>query len=145
MGKYRHHQLFPKLKHIQAFRFPHVCLHCRKSFKYPATTEERCCPQCRAALVMLSRKFSAPPARDAAQWAKIRFLIGHGFRFYSVYEPACGGMKAVRYPATLAEARDFVQKHAAQKVKQAAATAPGCSPDSQAAGNCTPGARARDA
>lgn len=123
MGKFRHHQLFPKVKSVQAFRFPFVCLACRKSFKYPVATTERFCPQCRTSLVMLSRKFSAPRSHDAAQWEKIRFLIEHGFRFYSVYEPSCGGMTAVRYPATLAEAKHFVQKFSPQKTKQSQVTA----------------------
>lgn len=109
MGKFRHHQYFSKPKQIQAFRFPFVCLSCRKSFKYPAATDGRYCPQCRSTMVMLSRKFSAPRSKDKAQWEKVRFLIEHGFRFYAVYEPLCGGMNTVRYPATLDEAKKFVQ------------------------------------
>lgn len=67
---------------------------------------------------MLSRKFAAPRSKELAQWEKIRYLIDHGFRFYPVFEPSCGGMKTVRYPATLAEAKDFVQRFAPQKARQ---------------------------
>jgi len=118
MGKFRSHQYFAKSKDIQAFRFPFVCLACRKSFKYPVKTSERRCPQCGGGMVMLSRKFSAPRSKDMSQWEKIRFLVEHGFRFYPVYEPSCGGMLSVRYPATLSEAKTFVQRFSAQKVKQ---------------------------
>ncbi len=60
---------------------------------------------------MLSRKFSAPRSNDFAQWEKVRFLVEHGFRFYSVYETtASGGKRVVSYPATLTEAHEFVRK-----------------------------------
>ena len=115
MKNFRSHQYFAKSKDVQAFRFPFACLACRKSFKYPVTTSERHCPQCGGVMVMLSRKFSAPRCKDLVQWEKVRFLIEHGFRFYSVYEPSCEGMIAVRYPATLAEAKTFVQRFSPQK------------------------------
>lgn len=69
-------------------------------------------------MVMLSRKFSAPRCKDLGQWEKVRFLIEHGFRFYPAYELSCGGMLAVRYPATLAEAKTFVHRFAPQKPEQ---------------------------
>lgn len=69
-------------------------------------------------MVMLSRKFSAPQCKDVNQWDKVRFLVEHGFRFYPVYEPFSGGVIAVRYPTTLAEAKVFVQRFAPQKAKQ---------------------------
>jgi hypothetical protein len=64
---------------------------------------------------MLSRKFSAPRAADVAQWKKVQFLVENGFRFYSVYKVGeSGGKQAVRYPATLEEARSFVVTFADQ-------------------------------
>lgn len=58
---------------------------------------------------MLSRKFSAPKSADIAQWKKVQFLVEHGFRFYSVYRDVeSGGKQSVRYPTTLAAAKDFV-------------------------------------
>ena len=109
MGKFQHHSRFPKQKHVQAFRFPFVCFGCRKSFKLPVSTGSRLCPQCRRPMEMLSRKFSAPKSADIAQWKKVQFLVEHGFRFYSVYRDVeSGGKQSVRYPTTLAEAKDFV-------------------------------------
>lgn len=68
---------------------------------------------------MLSRKFSAPDSKDLAQWAKVKFLIEHGFRFYSVYEPhQGGGMIRVDYPKTLSEAEDFVVRFSAESKRQ---------------------------
>lgn len=120
MKKFRHHAYFAKPKVVQAYRFPFVCLSCRKSFKFPAALRERHCPQCAGPMVMLSRKFSAPKCKDLAQWAKVRFLIGHGFRFYPVFDPCAGGMLTARYPDTLAQARWFVQRFASQPVRQCA-------------------------
>jgi hypothetical protein len=57
----------------------------------------------------LSRKFKPPKARDAQQWAKVRFLVEHGFSFYSVYERTEFGEIKVPYPKTLEEAREFVK------------------------------------
>jgi len=109
MQKFRNHKHFPKAKAEQAFRFPFVCFGCRKSFKLPVSKAPRICPQCRQPMEMLSRKFSAPRAADLMQWRKVQYLVEHGFRFYSVYQPlVTGGMQRVRYPATLAEAREFV-------------------------------------
>jgi hypothetical protein len=112
MNRFRHHTHFPKAKTEQAFRFPFVCFGCRKSFKLPASKTARVCPQCRQPMEMLSRKFSAPRSADLMQWRKVQYLVEHGFRFYSVYEPlATGGMQRVRYPASLSEAKEFVTLH----------------------------------
>lgn len=120
MKKFRHHEYFAKPKVVQAYRFPFVCLSCRKSFKFPAALRERHCPQCAGPMVMLSRKFSAPQCKNLAQWAKVRFLIEHGFRFYPVFDPCSGGMLAAKYPDTLKQARWFVQRYAAQRARQCA-------------------------
>jgi len=109
MGNFQHHSRFPKQKHVTAYRFPFVCFDCRKSFKLPVSTGTRLCPQCRRPMEMLSRKFSTPRSADLVQWKKVQFLVEHGFRFYSVYRVVeSGGKQSVRYPATLAEAKDFV-------------------------------------
>lgn len=59
---------------------------------------------------MLSRKFSAPKAKDIPQWKKVQYLVEHGFRFQSVREAESGQL--VKYPATLEEAKAFVQRFA---------------------------------
>lgn len=109
---FKHHSYFPKAKAVQTYRFPYVCFACRKSFKYPAQGFVRYCPQCRAPMEMLSRKFSAPKQKDRAQWQKVEYLVKHGFRFHAVFEPAeGGGHRRVPYPKTLEEAKVFVQKY----------------------------------
>jgi hypothetical protein len=60
---------------------------------------------------MLSRKFSAPKSKDVAQWQKVQFLVAHGFRFQPAYRIG-GDSQTAQYPATLEEARTFVQTHA---------------------------------
>lgn len=64
-------------------------------------------------MVMLSRKFAAPKSKDIAQWEKVKFLVDHGFRFYSLFDPSAGGER-VPYPKTLSEARDFVARYGHQ-------------------------------
>ncbi|MES3024533.1 MAG: hypothetical protein V4857_23440 [Pseudomonadota bacterium] len=119
MEKFRNHSHFAKPAPVKAYRFPFVCVGCRKSFKYPSSLQVKHCPQCKEPMVMLGRKFSAPKSKDLAQWAKVKFLVEHGFRFYAVYEPShWGGMRVVEYPKTLAEAQQFVVKHAAAVANQ---------------------------
>ena len=61
---------------------------------------------------MLSRKFSAPAAKDKQQWQKVQYLVEHGFKFYPVYEATpSGGQQRVKYPETLHEAKEFVARH----------------------------------
>ena len=122
MATFKHHSHFTKKKAEQQFRFPFVCFACRKSFKYPACTAKRTCPQCRGPLEMLSRKFAAPKSKDIAQWQKVKYLVEHGFRFYSVYQPVeGGGQTPVRYPTSLREAESFVQAFQEQVGRQNAA------------------------
>lgn len=50
-----------------------------------------------------------PKSAGVAQWEKVQFLVEHGFRFYPVYTRVESGVKyLVRYPMTLAEAKNFV-------------------------------------
>jgi hypothetical protein len=115
MSKFKHHSAFPKLKHVQGFRFPHVCFKCRKSFKYPVQVAPRICPQCHGVLTRLSRKFSAPKSSDKAQWEKVRYLVENGFLFYPVQERiAPNASKRAAYPKTLSEAKEFVVRFKSQ-------------------------------
>ena len=109
MAAFKHHSFFTDPRKAETYLFPHVCLACRKSFKKPLSLTRRRCSECKAELIQLSRKFKAPKSRDTQQWAKVRFLVEHGFSFYSVYERTALGEIRVQYPRTLEEAREFVK------------------------------------
>ena len=110
MTKFRHHSYFAKPRQEQQRLFPHVCFSCRKSFKKPVRALPRHCPQCHGPMVMLNRKFSAPKMTNIDQWRKVEYLVTHGFRFQSIHEQPSGLI--VPYPATLADAKLFVEQHA---------------------------------
>src|SRR5258708_35995303 len=88
----------------KGYLFPFACFECRRSFKRQPDLETRPCPYCGAPAVRLSRKFKAPKKDDLKQWEKVRFLVDHGFYFDS--------LQAAAYPETIAEAREFVKRHA---------------------------------
>lgn len=120
MSKFQHHSAFPKAKHVQGYRFPHVCLDCRKSFKFPVQTTARVCPQCKRPMVRLSRKFSAPQSSDLHQWRKVRYLVENGFLFYPIQEMiAPNASVRAEYPRTLSEAKLFVERYRSQAHKVA--------------------------
>jgi hypothetical protein len=85
MPKLTHYKNFAKASFIQNFRYPHVCLACRKVFKQPHSAVPRACPNCAELMIELSRKFAAPKSTDVAQWRKVAYLIQNGFHFESVY------------------------------------------------------------
>jgi hypothetical protein len=90
-----------------AYLFPYACFSCRKSFKrkFEDGLPNKTCPNCGGVAIGLSRNFKAPASSDSGQWKKVEFLVEHGFRFYHQYN-VDGHL--VPYPATLAEAKDFV-------------------------------------
>ena len=92
------------------YLFPFACFACRHSFRRPFApgVDERPCPHCGGRAIRLARKFKAPPTNDKQQWEKVRFLVAHGFRFWSVYDR--DGL-SVAYPKTLKEAEEFVRKY----------------------------------
>ncbi len=93
-----------------AYLIPYACLECRKAFKRHNDTDALTmkCPECGGSAHRTSRKFKAPRRSDLQQWEKVRFLLEHGFRFFSVRDDSGS---YVRYPETLAEAREFVRKY----------------------------------
>ena len=119
MANFKHHSEFPKAKQLQAFRFPYVCFTCRKSYKYPAQSAPRICPQCAKPMEMLSRKFSAPKSKDKQQWLKVQYLVEHGFRFYAAYEMHGAAAVRMKYPSTLEDAKTFVLKVRQKEVRAA--------------------------
>ena len=93
----------------KGYMHPFACFRCRRSFKrgYERDIGERPCPHCGGIAIRLNRKFKAPPSEDREQWAKVEYLVTHGFRFQSLHE-ADG--TAVVYPNTLREAEEFVRR-----------------------------------
>ena len=92
-----------------------ACLDCRKSFKrrvdiVEGVPEELPCPDCGEAAVNLGRHFKPPKKSDVRQWAKVRFLVEHGFRFQKI-RTGSGHWDTVAYPDTLEEAKEFVVKY----------------------------------
>ena len=111
MGRFRHHKCFPNPRLRDAYLLPHVCLHCRKSFKKPRNNEPRKCPQCSGELIPLSRKFSAPAASNSRGWELVEFLIAHGARFYGAREfRPPNRLLYIPYPRTMAQAEQLVAR-----------------------------------
>lgn len=111
--KFKSHKLFTPAKRADGYLFPNVCLQCCVSFRKPQSPKPRLCPKCALPMVALSRKFSAPKARDKKQWAKVRLLIEHGFLFQSVYKQQSPGVYyKVSYPHSLRAAKEFILRHA---------------------------------
>lgn len=122
MGTFKHHSYFPKEKAIQNYLFPNVCFVCRKCFRKPEADKPNSCPNCAGEMVALNRKFKAPKSHDMQQWKKVQFLVGHGFKFQSVYETkredgivTCN--YKVNYPQSIEEAKEFVVKFRDQAIK----------------------------
>jgi len=82
--------------------------------KYDPEVFYRKCPRCGDWALDLGRNFKPPKSSDKAQWAKVEFLVQHGFVFQKIYREADGGFLQVRYPETLAEAKEFVEHYADQ-------------------------------
>lgn len=106
--KYRSFRQFPNARLEARTLYPHVCLRCRKSFRRPASAAPRKCPQCAEPMFALSRKFKAPPMRDAKQWAKVAYLVRSGISFHTAYRRLGPLRISMTYPRTLRQARAFV-------------------------------------
>ena len=93
-----------------AYLVSYACLECRKAFKRHDQRDALTlkCPECGGPAHRTSRKFKPPKRTDLAQWEKVRFLLEHGFRFFSVRDH---DGRYTRYPNTLAEAHEFVRKY----------------------------------
>lgn len=91
----------------------YACLTCRKAFKRHNDPDAltMACPECGGSAHRTSRKFKPPRRTDVRQWEKVRFLLEHGFRFFSVRD---SDGKYVQYPKTLEEARTFVELYRRQ-------------------------------
>ncbi len=102
------------MRMIAPYLFPYACFKCRRSFKRRPVAEELPCPNCGGTAIVLSRKFKAPRASARKQWEKVKYLVDHGFPFESVYHDG----QPVRYPKTLAEAKEFVERYGSARDKR---------------------------
>ena len=98
-----------------------ACFRCRRSFKQGPSASYRRCPRCGAWAINLGRNFKPPRAHDRKQWAKVQYLVDHGFVFQGVYRRVRHQQYwerqwsvRVTYPETLEEARVFVRRYARQ-------------------------------
>lgn len=103
--------------HGPEYAISYACLECKTAHKrhvkgtpsdYP---KKMPCPICKNDMYHVGRNFKAPGKSDSQQWAKIRFLISHGFWFQKIRPEGISG-ESVPYPETLEEAREFVVKYA---------------------------------
>lgn len=115
MSKFKNYSYYPVKpvlkKWFPIYLMPYICLDCQKAYKYEHTDEQKICPQCKGKLTMLSRKFKTPKQSDGKEWAKIKYLIEHGFRFYSDIPSKHGVHQRVKYPETMQQAYELVEKY----------------------------------
>lgn len=101
-----------------------VCFTCKTSnmrhydvlpCDYPRTSK---CPVCENDTINLGRNFKPPKKTDSSQWAKVKYLVDHGFVFQKVRLER-NSYESVPYPKTLSEAKEFVIKYRKWAVKRA--------------------------
>ena len=86
-----------------------ACFHCRKTF----VTYDRVrsvaslpCPQYKREMWNAGVHFKSPKQTDVAQWAKVRLLAAHGFRYTNVQ--CCGWYAPGARPRRLQDVAAFV-------------------------------------
>ena len=72
--------------------------------------ESMVCPNCGGTSYNFGRHFKAPKKTDLKQWAKVRFLFDHGFRFQKI-RPIKNSYTTIPYPKTLAEVKKWVKTY----------------------------------
>lgn len=68
----------------------------------------RICPTCGGHALRMDVRFRAPKKSDDKQWAKVRYLVAHGFVYQKVYRKQGEVWYRENYPDNLEQARDFV-------------------------------------
>ncbi len=63
-------------------------------------------------------RFRPPKKSNDRQWAKVAFLVEHGFYFQKVYRKEGPVWTRIRYPQTLEQARDFVLRYKDQALSR---------------------------
>jgi hypothetical protein len=89
---------------------PYTCFGCRSTFKRPHEKDVlyRKCPSCGGQALRMDARFRPPKKTDDRQWAKVRFLVDHGFVFQKVYRKDGPVWCRERYPENLEQAKEFV-------------------------------------
>lgn len=98
-----------------AYNMAFACFDCRKSFKrhydLKLRPEQLVCPNCGGTAFNFGLQFKPPKIEDDKQWAKVRFLFDHGFRFQKI-RLGDTHHDTVAYPETLDDARQCVIDYA---------------------------------
>ena len=102
-----------------------ACFVYRKTFvSYSRDAGPIPCPQCGAAMWNAGVHFKSPGHKDTKQWATLRVLAAHGFRFANAaccgwYGPGARPRKLGDVPAFVAEHRKISQDSVALQVRAA--------------------------
>lgn len=112
MSRFRHHSYFAHEKLRWLYLWPYACFDCRIAFKRPFGDATRPCPRCRGDATILSRGFRPPKQSAVEEWETARFLCASGFVYQHVLDERG---ENVPYPRTMAAAREFAAKYAAQR------------------------------
>lgn len=89
---------------------PYTCFACRSTFKRPLDENVfyRKCPTCGGHALRMDVRFRPPKKSDDRQWAKVRYLVDHGFVYQKVYRKQGDAWHRENYPDNLEQAKDFV-------------------------------------
>ncbi|MDB4925632.1 hypothetical protein [Mucilaginibacter sp.] len=93
-----------------------VCLNCRKAFNidtYNLPITEKC-PECNGDFILYPHLFQPPRKNDLNAWKVVRFLYNNGFIYYHIRNETNTG--TVRYPHTIIEAKEFIEKYKDQAI-----------------------------
>jgi hypothetical protein len=85
----------------------YACLDCKRVFKRPADATQKTCPRCSGVTYRTGSDFRPPSASDKKGWAVASFMISNGFPYYRL---------GVQYPASLKEARCFIEENASKAI-----------------------------
>lgn len=91
-----------------------VCLNCQKAFNLSPDYIERekqslKCPECRELAVYFPHRFRPPKKADSNKWAVVKYLYDNGFTYQHISNQE--GNSYVKYPETMTEAKEFVEKY----------------------------------
>jgi len=65
-------------------------------------------------MIWMPERFRPPKKADDEKWAAIKYLVEHGFLYHLIYEKNGNNPRdsiKVRFPQTLREAKEFVEKY----------------------------------